>query len=401
MQNNKTSLHDLIGIEHSKLNFFQELQQSIEDLKAINRESENQRREIAAILDGITDVMMVLSEDMRIISVNHVFEELFPGINPIGKTCHSIFRNSSKPCPECPAFRSLSTNSVCKETAIFHIGDGNMQFDMVASPLKSPTRSEHRILIFKRDVTMEKKYQAKFYQAEKMATIGVLAAGVAHEINNPLAAVAGFAEGIQRRLARLDDSVPEDLADDLRDYTNTILKECLRCQEIVKTLLTFSRPVSSDFVPVNLNQVVGDTMKLLHHQFRKRRSITLTTALARTLPHVSGDEAQLKQVTLNLMTNAIDAVGDCGTIGVQTARCGDHVELRVCDTGCGIPPESKTMLFEPFFTTKPVGRGIGIGLSTCFNIVREHGGDIVVDSTVVKGSSFTVKLPLHQESHHA
>lgn len=389
----KTSLHDLIGIEHSKLNFFQELQKSIEDLKASNQESENQRREIAAILDGITDVMMVLSEDMRIISVNHVFEELFPGINPIGKTCHSIFRNSNKPCPECPAFRSLSTNAVCKETAIFHIGERNMRFDMVASPLKSPDFSEHRILIFKRDVTMEKEYQAKFYQAEKMATIGVLAAGVAHEINNPLAAVAGFAEGIQRRLARLDDSVPDELAEDLRDYTNTILKECLRCQEIVKTLLTFSRPISADFIPVDLNIVAGDTVKLLHHQFRKRRSITLTTNLHESLPLIHGDEAQLKQVTLNLLTNALDAVGTEGNIEVETLTEGSSVLLRVHDTGCGIPPDKKDMLFEPFFTTKPVGRGIGIGLSTCFNIVREHDGEIIVESEVGKGSCFTVKLP--------
>lgn len=135
---NNTSLHDLIGIEHHKLNFFQELQQNIEELKAINRESEDQRCEIAAILDGITDVMMVLSENMEIISVNRIFERLFPGINPIGKKCYSLFRDIGHPCPECPAFKSLSTNSVCKDTAIFRIDGKNMQFDMVASLLEIP-----------------------------------------------------------------------------------------------------------------------------------------------------------------------------------------------------------------------------------------------------------------------
>ncbi|WP_031481246.1 two-component system sensor histidine kinase NtrB [Maridesulfovibrio frigidus] len=389
-----TSLTDLIGIEHNKLNFFQELQKNIEELTTINLQSEDQRREIAAILDGVTDVMMVLSENLEIISVNHVFEELFPGINPIGKTCYSLFRNVDKPCPECPAFRAISTNSVCKETAIFRVDSRNLQFDMVASPLKHPDLTENRILIFKRDVTLEKEYQAKFYQAEKMATIGVLAAGVAHEINNPMAAVAGFAEGIQRRLARLDESVPDDLADDLHDYTDTILKECSRCQDIVKTLLSFSRPVAADFLPVDINQVAKDTLRLLDHQLRKNKDINLTTELTTPIHHVHGDEAQLKQVILNLMTNAVDAAGDSGEIKLQTFTEGDNVGLRVCDSGCGIPPENIDLLFEPFFTTKSVGHGIGIGLSTCYNIVKDHNGEIVVDSTPEEGSCFTVLLPI-------
>ncbi|SDK37531.1 hypothetical protein SAMN05660337_0255 [Maridesulfovibrio ferrireducens] len=389
-----TSLLDLIGIEHNKLNFFQELQNNIQELTTLNLQSEDQRREIAAILDGITDVMMVLSEKLEIISVNHVFEQLFPGINPIGKTCYSLFRNVDHPCSECPAFRALSTNSVCKETAIFRIDNKNMQFDMVASPLKNPDLTENRILIFKRDVTLEKEYQAKFYQAEKMATIGVLAAGVAHEINNPMAAVAGFAEGIQRRLARLDDSVPEELAEDLNDYTNTILKECLRCQDIVKTLLSFSRPIAADFLPVDFNQVAKDTLRLLDHQFRKRKNIHLIIELTSPLSHIYGDEAQLKQVILNLMTNAIDAVGESGEIHVKTFTENNQVGLKVSDSGCGIPPENKDMLFEPFFTTKSVGHGIGIGLSTCYNIVSEHKGEIIVDSSPGKGSCFTVLLPI-------
>lgn len=394
---NKAALHDLIGIEHHKLNFFQELQQNIEELKEINRESEDQRCEIAAILDGITDVMMVLSEDLEIISVNHVFEQLFPSINPIGKKCYALFRESGHPCAECPAFKSLSTNSVCKDTAIFRIDGKNQQFDMVASPLKTPGTEEDRILIFKRDVTMEKEYQAKFYQAEKMATIGVLAAGVAHEINNPMAAVAGFAEGIQRRLARLDDKIPDELAEDLYDYTNTILKECLRCQDIVKTLLSFSRPVASEFMPVDINQVAEDTLRLLDHQFRRYQQVDLEVDLTSPMQLVLGNEAQLKQVLLNLLTNAVDAIEQNGKISITTFIEKDHAGVRVSDSGCGIPEENRDMLFEPFFTTKQVGKGIGIGLSTCYNIVREHNGEIIVASEVGKGSSFTVLFPLQRD----
>jgi len=159
---NPTSLADLIGIEHSKLGFFQELQHTIEELKAANKESESQRREIAAILDGITDIMMVLSEDLRIIPVNTEFEKMFgSGALHKGRYCFTLFRDANTPCPECPAFKSLSSNKVCKETAIFRIDDCNRQFEMIASPLKSLDQSENRVLIFKRDVTLEKEYPAQ------------------------------------------------------------------------------------------------------------------------------------------------------------------------------------------------------------------------------------------------
>lgn len=392
------SVEDLIGIEHCKLGFYQELRLKLEELQESNRESEQNRREIAAVLDGITDIMMVLSEDLCIISVNHVFKEVIGIEEPEGRYCYEIFRNESRPCPECPAHRSFLTGDVCRETAIFKLGDRNLQFEMVASPIRDPDKDERRILIFKRDVTMEKEYQAKFYQAEKMATVGMLAAGVAHEVNNPLASISGFAEGIQRRLGRMDLPAGADL-DDIKDYVDTILKECTRCRDIVRTLLTFSRPVSLGFSPVNLNVVVEDTLKLLKsHLKQKDLRLTLKTDLSEDLPIIYGDEPQLKQVMLNLLVNAVDAVdltgrGE-GTICIRTYPENDEgVGLVVSDTGCGIPKEHLDKLFEPFFTTKPVGKGIGIGLSTCYGIVQEHCGEILAFSEPLKGSRFIVRLP--------
>jgi two-component system, NtrC family, sensor kinase len=397
VSDSKTSIEDFIGIEHSKLNYFQELRQSIEELTTSNRKSEDQRREIAAILDGITDVMMVLSEDLRIISVNHVFRELFGEEEPEGQYCYKLFRKTSFPCPECPAFRSMSTDTVCRETAIFRINGRNMQFQMVASPIKNPHLPKHRVLIFKRDVTLEKEYQAKFYQAEKIATMGMLAAGVAHEVNNPLTAVAGFAEGIKRRLPALKGQVHEKLVEDFREYTETILKECHRCQSIVQTLLTFSRPVTAPFTPISLNSVVEDTVRILHHYFKKYPLLRVTVSLAEELPLIFGDAAQLKQVALNLLTNAVDAIDISGEVRVETSRYKDGASFSVSDTGCGIPEKNLDKLFEPFFTTKPVGKGIGIGLSTCYTIVREHEGEITVTSELGSGTKFMVTLPLKQK----
>ncbi len=398
---NTTTIQDLIGIEHSKLNFFQELQHSIVELKASHDRSEAQRREIAAIFDGITDLMMVLSEDMRIISVNHVFMEIFPDGDPRGKFCYELFTGNSVPCPTCPAFQSLKKDTVCRETAIFRIGNRNMHFEMVSSPLKSPHLKEHQVLIFKRNVTMEKEYQAKFYQAEKMATMGMLAAGVAHEINNPLTAVSGFAEGIRRRIPKLEGQVDEAILDDFREYTDTILKECQRCQTIVQTLLTFSRPTKSAFVPVCINTVVTDTIRILHHHFKKRPGLRVELSLQENLPLIYGDEAQLKQVALNLLTNAVDAIAGDGTLTISSSpHESGGICLQVRDTGCGIGEDKFNKLFEPFYTTKPVGKGIGIGLATCYTIVQEHEGDISVTSTLGEGTCFTVTLPRIQAGIH-
>jgi two-component system, NtrC family, sensor kinase len=389
-----TTLEDLVGIEHSKLGFYQELQQKVEQLKTSNQELEKKRKEIQAVLDGITDLMLVLSEDLKIQRVNHVFSEWFPDIDPIGKYCYKIFRGNNSKCENCPALRSLELEEVVKDLCIYKVEDKFRHFEIIASPLKTDPTGERNVLLFKRDVTLEKEFQAQFYQAEKMATVGALAAGVAHEINNPLAAISGFAEGLQRRIGRLQDRVETTVIDDFTEYTDTIIKECLRCRDIVQTLLTFSRPVVSSLCPVDINQCVRDTLFILKHHFKEQHNIAVKTDLQENLPFIYGDESQLKQVIINLFTNAFDATGDGDIIRIIT-RSGqnDGVELIVEDSGCGIPSELHDKLFEPFFTTKPVGKGIGIGLSTCYSIVKNHSGEISVTSREGRGTFFKVSLP--------
>lgn len=389
-----TTLEDLIGIEHSKLGFYQELQQKVEQLKTSNQELERKRKEIQAVLDGITDLMLVLSEDLKIQRVNHVFSEWFPGIDPIGKTCYQLFRGRQSRCEECPAQRSLVLDEIVKDLCIYKVDDKFRHFDIIASPLKTGVSAERNVLLFKRDVTLEKEFQAQFYQAEKMATVGALAAGVAHEINNPLAAISGFAEGLQRRIGRIQGKVEPAILDDFNEYTDTIIKECLRCRDIVQTLLTFSRPVASSVSPVDMNQCVRDTLFILKHHFKEQHKIAVKTDLQADLPVIMGDESQLKQVIINLFTNAFDATGEGDIIRIITnAGPNGGVELIVEDSGCGIPTELHDKLFEPFFTTKPVGKGIGIGLSTCYSIVKNHCGEISVTSKEGRGTFFKVSLP--------
>lgn len=389
-----TTLEDLIGIEHCKLGFYQELQQKVEQLKSSNIELDNKRQEFQALLEGITDLMVVLSGDMRIQRINHVFAEWYPSMDPVGHHCYEVFRGTDSPCSECPALRALDRDEIAKELCTYKLDGQFRQFDIIASPLRTGPTGERQVLLFKRDVTLEKEFQAQFYQAEKMATLGTLTAGVAHEINNPLTAINGFAQGLKRRMGRLHGQIDDDLFEDFSEYTDTIIKESLRCRDIVHTLLTFSRPTSTSLAQVDLNQCVTDTLFVLKHLLKEQPSLTVRRDLEHELPTIHGDESQLKQVIINLLTNAIDATGGTGTIVIRTATIeGGRVELVIEDSGCGIPHEVQYRLFEPFFTTKQVGKGIGIGLSTCYAIVKSHNGEISVTSVAGQGSAFRVALP--------
>ena len=192
----------------------------------------------------------------------------------------------------------------------------------------------------------------------------------------------------------MQGKIDADLYGDFKEYTETIIKECLRCRDIVQILLTFSRPNSSSLAHVDLNQCVTDTLFVLKHHFKEQHQLVVNTELQEDLPPILGDESQLKQVIINLLTNALDATSDGGVIQIKTH--GNELggaTLVIEDSGCGIPLEYQDKLFEPFFTTKPVGKGIGIGLSTCYSIVKNHHGEINVTSAVGVGSAFRVSLP--------
>jgi two-component system, NtrC family, sensor kinase len=395
-----TRLEDLIGLEDTKLGFFKEVQIKMRELQESNLKLKEKRQQIQAILDGITDVMAVISLDYRIQSVNHVFYKAFPHPEPQDEFCYKVFRNLSSPCSPCPLSEALHTNHVCRQMHIYHLKGENRQFEITASPLRDQRGRPEHMLLLKRDVTVEKEYQAKYYHAEKMATIGLLAAGVAHEINNPLTAICGFAEGLKRRLPRLEEQLgdlqnDQKLARDLQEYVETIIAEGHRCRDIVQNLLTFSPRWNASLTAVDLNFLVVDVLKILEHHLKNKLPNAICLDLGSALPRPMGIAAELKQVVLNLVLNALEAIQNRGNITLRTYTLRDSwIVLSVKDTGYGIPKENLDKLFEPFFTTKPVGKGIGIGLSTCYNIIRQHKGEIQVESSAGQGATFRVKLPM-------
>lgn len=218
-----------------------------------------------------------------------------------------------------------------------------------------------------------------------MAAIGQLAGGVAHEINNPLGVVLGFAQGMEKRM-------PED--DPMRLPVGSIVREALRCKSIVQELLTFARTARTTDEVVEVNEVVGASTVLLGSR-AKTQGIQLVQDLDEELPPVRANRTHLQQVLINLGTNALDATPGGGTVTLRTYRNGPGVVcLQVLDTGPGVPETVRRQMFDPFFTTKEPGKGTGLGLSLVYEIVQQHGGSVDVVSEEGKGTTMSVRLPV-------
>ena len=225
-------------------------------------------------------------------------------------------------------------------------------------------------------------------RAEKLASIGRLAAGVAHEINNPLTGVLTFAH-LMREKSNMDAQDREDL--------DLIIHETTRAADIVRGLLDFARERPIRMEPLDLNDVVRRTVRLIANQ-KKFEHIVIDELLYDDLPLVRGDMNQLQQVLLNLSLNACTAMPKGGTLTIRTIPADGEVIVRVIDSGCGIKAEHLDRIFEPFFTTQDVGKGTGLGLSVTYGIVEQHGGQVDVQSKEGEGSTFAIHLPVLAQS---
>lgn len=228
------------------------------------------------------------------------------------------------------------------------------------------------------------RLQQQIRHADRLATIGELAAGVAHELNEPLGNILGFAQLAGKS---------EDLPDQTRQDLEKIVTASLYAREIIKKLMFFSRQAPAQKTGVDLNKVVGDVMTLLKPRCEKG-GVAVEVDLAEVPPVVRGDAAQLQQVLVNLVVNAIQAMPDGGTLRVQTTADNETVRVGVADSGVGIPPENLERVFMPFFTTKDVGEGTGLGLAVVHGIVTLHGGTVRAESEVGAGTRFEARLPV-------
>ncbi len=248
-----------------------------------------------------------------------------------------------------------------------------------------------QVVCFSRDITERRMMETELIRSERLASLGRLAAGVAHQINNPLASIAACAGGLQRRLGSSQELEQSDL-DDLPEYLETIRGAAYEGKQIAGQLLNLSRSEEVDIRSVRPNEIVAEVVALLKHG-AKSQGKALKVDLDAGVPEVHADRSRISHALSNLIQNGLDAVEASGMVRVRTRHLHSGVQIVVEDQGCGIEEGDLERIFEPFYTTKPPGEGTGLGLPISERTIRDHGGTVGVESRPGEGTRFTVFLP--------
>jgi PAS domain S-box-containing protein len=393
----ESSLERLLGLDSSKIGFYAEVKQKIHELEAANLGLRSKSSELQAVFDSISDGVIVYDNRGTVQHRNHVCPQYFPQQTLPGSSCRELFHPDSASVPhDCPVERALAGERV--EISISSTpADGRARyFDVTATPIEDIKGDQNRALLFLRDVTEKRLQELHLMQAEKLSSIGVLAAGVAHEINNPLSSVAGYAEALLRRVKEEQSLAEDPRLEDFPKYLQVIVRESYRCKGIIDSLLSFSRKTDGSVSNVNVNEILNEVLELVRYKSRYDK-IEIQTNLQSDLPDVIADPTGLRQVCMNLLINAHQSISGAGFVEITTGMTGQSlVMFQIRDSGCGISKDAIDQIWDPFFTTKNVGQGTGLGLAVTYNIIKRLGGDISVESQVGKGSKFTVRIPACQ-----
>jgi two-component system NtrC family sensor kinase len=363
-------------------------------------ESEMQQRFTEAIIDTLPISLYAIDRDYQIVAWNRNRElgELgLPRGEALGRNIFEVLTKQSRELLEREFSRVFATGEIhrIEQESITESGETN-HWLISKIPMRADENDEvSHVITVGENITSRVRAHRAVARADKLAAVGRLAAGVVHEINNPLATIAACAESLEKRIEEGAFSDSPD-AEDLREYLGLIRDEAFRCKSITNGLLDFSRLRAGQRVPVDMTEIIKATARLVTHQ-QRGDDIQIVIEAAADLPSVSGDVGQLQQAVIALATNAIDAMPNGGTLTLRAIRSKSRILVQVLDTGIGIAPENMTRIFDPFFTTKDVGHGTGLGLAVCYGILSDHGGRLDVRSTLGKGTTFTITLPIADE----
>lgn len=380
------------------------------------------QNEINTILNGIRDFILIISPDRKILEVNDAFLKHmhYTREDVIGRECFEVFREterkSSNCHQKCTLEKVIREKRHCRQELIRIGPDDKPRYtEVTIYPVWEKKGKISKFIEISRDITKRKSdekatqdYLVKMVEErtkqlketherllhqDKMASLGKLSSSVVHEINNPVAGILNLVM-LSKRIIEEDDVQAEEL-DQFRRYLSLMETETRRISRIVSNLLVFARQSKIEVVKFDVNDLIEQTL-MLNANFLKLNKIRVIEDLEKNLPLINGSEDQIKQVIMNLISNAGEsmAASEKRRLTISTYRKDPEksVGIRISDTGSGIPKEMVTKIFEPFFTTKKKGKGVGLGLSVVYGIIKEHGGTVYVDSTPGKGTRFTITL---------
>ena len=381
------TLAGYVGIAIQNGRLYASLEQKITEYERLKDFNEN-------IVESINVGVLAVDLQDRIESWNSQMEVMYalPRWQAVGRSLSEVF-----PAAFVEEFYRVRQNPGIHNLYKFRMGTPTGEWrtvNVAIAPLV--TRKFHVVgrLVIMDDITQRMELEAQLSQADKLSSIGLLAAGVAHEVNTPLAVISSYTQMLAKQL---QSDTPK------AGVLEKIIKQTFRASEIVNNLLNFSRTTGSEFTEVDLNKVIEDTLALLDHPFRVAQ-VKVERHLANTLPPIQGNAGRLQQVFLNLFLNAKDAMNGGGTLHLTTQN-GESVSVRVSDTGSGIAQEHIQRIYDPFFTTKTApaegqNRGTGLGLSVTYGIIQEHAGNIRVESRPGEGTTFTLDFPMIRKGVH-
>jgi signal transduction histidine kinase len=358
------------------------------NLEAWRWELMQSRNTLRAMFDSIPTSIYIVDGKYKIVAINASRSnraEQKPN-NLVGQICYEVLYEKGQPCAGCLVNETFLSKRITQRSDRQWINkDQITDWEITTYAILDESEDPAQVIIFEKDVTQEKRLEANLIQSEKLAAVGQLAAGVAHEINNPLSAVIANAQLLRR------DLPPGEL--DALESVELIETAGLRASQVVRNLLGFARKEQYEFLAIDLNETIINALSLVKHE-AVTRAMDIQVQLQENMPMIHASKDHLQSVWINIILNALDSMepGN-GIINVGTSYKPDEFKVTISDNGTGIPPEKVTRVFEPFFTTKDPGRGTGLGLSICHRIVKQHGGYIQIDSLGGTGTKFTITLP--------
>jgi len=341
------------------------------------------------ILESINVAVLALDLTGRITSCNKSFEELYNAKRqritglPVERLLPADVIASIQKASGMQDWESVSSPVNIFKLSLENRLGNRLIVNLSLIPMRAPSKGDCGALLVMDNITEKVHLEDQLLQAEKLSSIGLLAAGIAHEVNTPIAGISSYTQMLLKETPETDRRKP---------ILHKIEKQTFRAAEIVSGLLNFSRLNSSEFKDLDINQLIEESLALLNHQL-ELNNISVESRYDPALPPVYGKTGKLQQVFVNLFLNARDAMPSGGEIAVQTGMIESMVTVDISDTGMGISEENIRRIFDPFFTTKSIGKGTGLGLAVTYGIIQEHGGGIFVDSSSGKGTRFRVKLP--------
>jgi two-component system NtrC family sensor kinase len=367
----------------------QQLKTANANLEANRWELINSRNTLRALFDSLPLSIYIVDREYTLIAVN-LARARRAAVRPaqlIGKRCYEALFHRSDVCPGCHVNETLSYGVQTDRSAREPAGEPGRDWEISTYPILDEQKAPYQAILIEEDVTEQRSLENDLIQSEKLAAVGQLAAGVAHEINNPLAAIIANAQLLERDLPADADTI-ESLA---------LIEEAgQRASLVVRGLLDFAHRDTYDFEPTDINKSIQSAVALAQHEIVSR-AIDLTLDLSDDLPTVAASPTHIQEVWINLIMNALDAItSQEGKIALSTTLRNGEVMVSVSDNGSGIPEERLGKIFDPFYTTKPASRGTGLGLSLAQRIITQHGGRISVESQEGVGTTFYVFLPLNE-----